>query len=326
MSYSNHESREIDLLELFNIMGRGIKNAFLSLLKTIVFLIVFGVKLAHYIALAAIVGGAIGWIFFSLSQRYYSSDLIAQPNGINATDMVQYINDLNKFCKKNNNAALSYSLDLSDTTAKKIKNIEAFRYIDVNRDKIGDFVDFNNSFSAEDTNQQIDEKRIYLRVEVYDNTAFNSVRDGIFSYISKNPYLLKLNDIRKNELSELVFSIEKEINKLDSLQNVDYFKNNTKLTTGSGEGSLMFLSEKDKQMYYKDKMVLIKQKQNYLKELELATTPITVIKDFTQLTVEENPRGNYILWFGLGLGLLCYIILMIVKYYQKILFFITVVR
>jgi hypothetical protein len=73
----------------------------------------------------------------------------------------------------------------------------------------------------------------------------------------------------------------------------------------------MFISEKDKQMYYKDKIILLNQKQEYIKELELATTPLTIIKDFTPLAIEENPKGKYILWFGFWFGVGGYLTIII---------------
>jgi len=310
MTQESKEIKEIDLLELFSTIGQGIKNAFTSLLKGVIFLIVFGIKRAHWLALFAIAGGLVGYLMFSSTQRFYSSDLIAQPNGISAVDMVQYINDLNRFTKKNNTIALSNALDLPDTIAKKIKSIEAFHYIDVNKDEIGDFVDFLHSYNAKDTNLAIDNQRFFLQVEVYDNKTFSSVKNGIFSYVEKNPYLIELNEIRKSELEELISSIGYEISKLDSLQNVDYFKNNNRLGT-SNDNNFMLLSEKEKPMYYKDKMYLTHQKQYYLKELKMATAPLTIIKDFTPLTMEENPKGSYIIKFGFWFGVIGYLVLLL---------------
>jgi hypothetical protein len=317
MTEIKNESKEIDLLELFSLIGKGIKNGFLSILKALLFLVVFGVKQIHWLAIFTVVGGAIGYFLFSSTQRYYSSDLIAQSNGITAIDMVQYINDLNGFTKKQNTPALSNALNLSDSVSKKIKNIEAYYYIDVNKDKIGDYVDFDKTFDPKDTNLVIDEHRFFLKVEVFDNTIFASVKTGIYSYVAKNPYLMQLNDIRKKELQELVSTTEYEITKLDSLQNIDYFKNNNQLRT-SNDSRLMFLSEKDKQLYYKDKMKLILKKQEYLKELEMATDPITIIKDFTQLSREENPRSGYIIKFGFWFCFLGYIFLLLFRYSKKL--------
>lgn len=322
MSQQN-EVKEIDLLELFRLFGNGIKKLSLGIFKTIIFLFVFGLKKAHWIALFIVVGALLGWLYFSSTERYYSSELIAQPNGISAVDMVNYINDLNKYCKNGNKVALALSLQLPDSLAKKIKNIEAFYYIDVNGDKKGDFADIKRSFNPSDTSKHIDDKKILVMVQVYDNKIFEKVKKGIFNYISNNSYLTTLNQIRVNELQELITYIEREISKLDSLQNVDYFKSDLKYST-SNDSRLMFLSEKDKQMYYKDKMALINKKQEYTKEFELATKPLTIIKDFTPLAIEENPKGKYIVWFGFWFGIIAYILLLTLTYGKKIKQFINI--
>lgn len=313
MATDKQDVKEIDLLELFSLIGKGIRKGIESILKSLLFLFVFGIKKAHWLALAVVIGGLVGHIFFSNTQRYYSSNLIGQPNGITAIDMVQYINDLNQFSKKGNTLALVDALDLNDSVAKKIKNIEAFHYLDVNRDEIGDIVDFDHSYNPKDTNIVIDNNRIYVQVEVYNNDAFHSVKSGIFNYVAKNPYLIQLNELRMQELEELVALTNQEITKLDSLQNVDYFKRDANLSANS-ENRLMFVSENDKQMYYRDKMSLTRQKQKYIKELEMATAPLTIIKDFTPLTMEENPRGGYIIKFSFWFGVVGYLFTLLLNF------------
>jgi hypothetical protein len=317
MSDNKKEVKEINLLELFSVIGKGIKNGFLNILKVILFLVIFCVKRIHFILLFIVFGGIIGWLFFINTQLYYSSDLIAQPNGISSTEMVDYISDLTKLCKRGNTKGLAFLLQLPDSTTKKIKSIDVFHYIDLNRDNIGDFIDFFRKFDAKDTSRRIISNRFYLQVEVFDNKSFRDVKNGIFNYISNNPYLVKLNELRKKELIELIGQTKTEIGKLDSLQNVDYFMNNNRLESSS-DNKLMFLSEKDKRMYYHDKLSLIQRKQSYEKELDLATAPITIIKDFTHLAVEENPRGEYVIKFGFWFGVVGYLILLAFLYKKQI--------
>lgn len=309
---SNSSPQEIDLLELFQKLGTGIKNLFLGLIRAILFLIIFGIRKAHFLILFVIAGALIGLFLFSTSKRFYSSYMVAQANGITSADMINYINDLHELCIKNNVEALAFDLQMVDTTAAKIKDIQAFFIIDLNKDGIGDFVDFKNIYNPTDTNQVRLKDRLHVSVEVYDNTAFENVRNGLFRYMSKNPYIIKLNEIRKQELSELIAQTEYEIDKLDSLQNTDYFMVNGKVPVQQSQ--MMFLAEKEPTMYYLDKMTLIRQKQYYQKELELATDAFTVIKDFTSLAVAENPRGSYLVKYGFILGLLGFIILISIHF------------
>ena len=315
------QPQEIDLLEIFARIGKGLKNIIVFLLKGILFLIVFAIKRIHYLIGFVIVGALIGFVLFKSTKRYYSSDLVAQPNGITSTDMVSYINDLHNLCEKNNASALAYALQMKDSTAKKIKDIQAFYIIDLNHDGIGDMVDFKNTYNPKDTSQRILENRIYVRVEVYDNKAFANVRNGLFRYLRSNTFVIKQNEIRKEQLKELISQCENEMSKLDSLQKTEYFgKYNNIPVKGS---QMMFLSEQQKPLYYEDMLKLVGRKQYYQKELELATDAFTIIKDFTNLTVAENPKGKYIIKFGAIFGVLGYIILLLLKYRKSITKFIA---
>lgn len=309
-------AQEVDLLELFNSIGKGIKLSFLAIFKGCLFLVITGLRKSHYLIAFAILGVLTGFLIFSASKRYYSSYMIAQANGINSSDLVSYINDLHDYCQKNNHAALSNDLQMHDTTAQKIKDIQAFYIIDANRDGIGDYVDFKNSFNPKDTTQERLNDRIHIAVEVLDNTVFEKVKNGLYRYIRVNPFLIQLNEIRKQELRELISQTEKEIQKLDSLQNTDYFKSHQRFA--SKQSQMMFVAEKEPTMYYKDKMMLTRQKQLYQKELELARNEFTVIKDFTRLAAAENPRGRYLIRYGLIYTIIGYLLLLIYTYRKKI--------
>ena len=317
----NQSASEIDLLDLFQKIGNGIKNLFLGLFKGILFLIVFGIKRIHFLILFAIIGGLIGLVLYNSTKRYYSSYMIAQANGINSADMINYINDLHELCEKSNPQALAFDLQMPDSTARKIKDIQAFYIIDVNKDDIGDYVDFKNSFNLKDTTQQRLIDRLHVTVEVYQNTVFEKVKNGLFRYMRKNPYIIKLNEIRRHELQELIAQTDYEITKLDSLQNTDYFKKGGGIPVQRSE--MVFLAEKEPTMYYRDKLSLMNRKQEYQKELELATDAFTVIKDFTSLAVAENPRNKYIIKYVLILTFLGYIFLLLISKRKEILSFIN---
>ena len=311
-SNNSNQPAEIDLIELFLKIWNGIINLLLGLLKGILFLIVFGIKKIHFLILFAIIGGLMGYVLYKSTKRYYSSYMIAQANGITSADMISYINDLHELCLKKNAAALAYDLQMPDSTAHKIKDIQAFFIIDVNRDGIGDYTDFKNSYNPKDTTQQQLEDRIHVTVEVYENTVFEKVKNGLLRYMRKNPYIISLNEIRKKELRELIAKVEYEITKLDSLQNTDYFHKASEIPVKQSQ--MMFLAEKEPTMFYKDKLSLIYRKQEYEKELELATDAFTVIKDFTSLAIEENPKGKYIIRYGFFTTIFGYLLLIILKF------------
>jgi len=259
-------------------------------------------------------GGLIGWLFFMKSSPYYSSYMIAEANGTNSTDMINYINDLHELCARKNVKALAYNLEVPDSSAAKVKDIQAHYIIDINKDGIGDRVDLKNEFNYGDTTRKIMENRFYVAVEVFDNGTFETVRRGLYNYIGNNPYIINLNEIRKKELGELIAQTDKEINKLDSLQNVDYFQDKEPVRTSD----MMFISEKEKRMYYHDILRLLEDRQEYQKELELSDNTFTIVKDFTSLTLAEKTWKDYVKKYGLVFLLLGYVLLLSFRFRDKL--------
>lgn len=293
MSDNTKEVKEIDLLELFRLTAREVKKLILWILKALIFLIGFGLKKILFILLFGAIGAGVGFLLYTTSPRYYSSDMIAQPNGITSIDMVSYMNDLTELCKHKNTSALSHALNLDDSITKRIKNIQAYHYIDVNGDGIGDYVDFNQTFNATDTTKRIVESPVHVQIELFDISGFSTVKKALLTYIEGNPYHINLNKIRKVELNELIDQSIQEIAKLDSLQDVEYFRQKNS-NSRSKSSNVLFLAETNQHMYYQDKLLLLEKKQNFMRELQLATTPITIIKYFSELTPKETNKLNYL--------------------------------
>ena len=313
----DNSNREIDLLDLIARIGRGLGNFLKNIYQAVLFLFVFGIRRIHILVLIAILGGAVGILVYKLSEKYYASEMIAQPNGFSSMDMAVYINDIHEMCRRGNVAGIANSLGLSEEIAEQVKNIEAFLYVDVNDDGVGDFVDYKNKYNPEDSTMRLISSRIVIRAEVFNNSVFHDVKQGLRKYISNNPYLVMVNAMRKSELQSLIAQSKEEIRKLDSLQDFEYYKSATEGKL-EREGQIVFLNQKVTQLYYRDKISLLSSQLADARALELATEPITVIKDFTELTTEEHPLGRFVILYGFLAGLLAYFLLLILKYRKEI--------
>lgn len=251
----------------------------------------------------ALVGGLLGFARYKMSKPYYASDMIAQINATNAAEMMDHINDLHNLCREGNYNILSEYLGLDKEISRQIKNINAFWIVDQNKDGVGDYIDYENDFNLTDTTRNRIMDRFDLQVGVFDNSGFSSVKEGLYNYVNSNPYLTGLNENRKKRIKELITTTNEEIIKLDSLQKFEYFK--TEPAPGETQGQMMIWNEKELTLLHPELIRLIRQKQNYEKELEIFPDVITVIKDFTPLAQVENPRSQYIIpWavFTLLLG------------------------
>ena len=311
--------KEIDLLELFQIAGKGVVNFLIWIARIIIFVITFGIKKAHWLVLFAFIGIGVGWWYHSISKSYFSSGMIIETHGIASGDLIDYMNDLSTICYSRNVESLASALDISESSAGKIKMIEAYPYIDVNRDGKGDFVDFNNVYNPKDTNQSIIQNRCYLQMELFDNQPKEYLQKGLMNYVVKNPYLVQLNQIRKLALLEQITETEKEIHKLDSLQNIEYFSESANRVIPVSTGGNIVYTEKEKRMYFEDKLSLILNKQYLEKEYKFVQEPITIVKNLSELAKEENPKSRVMFRFGILFGLVGYAILLFISYYNLII-------
>lgn len=314
---TSKKKEEIDLLELLLSIWKGIVKFFKSIIDLIIFLFVFGLWRIHWMLLFVIAGGGLGYVFYLNSESVYSSELIAQPNGFTSVDMANYINDIHDMCERGNKEGIANAFQISLETSEKILNVDAFYFIDVNKDGVGDYVDYKNKFNPADTTKKIIMNRILIRADVLSNNIFQEVDSGLIKYINDNPYLIQVNSIRKNELENLIAQADNEIAKLDSLQNFEYYEGREEGAAGR-DGQIVIMNEQQTQLYHMDKVNLLGRKLANQKALELATDPITVIKDFTEFQVEENPKSEYLIKSGFYSAIFGYILLLIIFYRRKI--------
>lgn len=308
---------EIDLIELFNRMGKSIKSFFNWILFLVKSFFLLLVRKSIWIVLFTIGGVFVGYFFYSNTTRFYSSEMVARSNSMNNSVIVNSINLLNDLFENKNFNALGNYLGTSADEAKKIKSIEAFYGIDINDDRIADFTDYFEKYNPKDTTQKRVPDIFYLKISVYDENIFSSVRDGIKRYISTNPYILQNNAVRKLQTEILVKELNKEIMKLDSLQKVQYFEVPKMQKAGSSQ--MVFLNEKEVKLFHNDIISLLNQRLSYERDLSINPDPITVIQDFTQLSKAENPLMKFIKIWGTLFAVLGFITSLIWEYRLAIL-------
>jgi len=291
-SENSKPTEEIDLLELFNRMGLSIKRFFIWLYNLTVSFFLLLIRKSVWIFSFSIIGCFVGYFFYINTPRYYTSEMVARSNSMNNNVIINSINLLNDLFENRNYSALGNYLGISSSKAEKIKSIESYYGIDLNKDKITDFVDYDNTYNPKDTTKRRLTDVFYLKISVYDENIFTSVRDGIKKYISTNPYILQNNEIRKLQTQKLIEEYNKEISKLDSLEKVQYFEVPKMQKFGSNQ--LVILNEKETKLFYEDIIKLYNKKLSLERDLSINPEPITIIQDFTQLSKAENPLIKFL--------------------------------
>ena len=312
------KSDEIDLLELLHKTCSATKKFFNRIIRSVLLFIVFLVRNSLYIGGFIILGGMIGYGISKISRPYYASDMVVQPNAITASDMISYINRLHDLIKDRNYSELSKLLQLNDTISNQIKDIQAYWFIDKNKDGIADYIDYKNKLNVRDTTQRRLNNRVDVRVMIFNNQIFDSVRIGIANYFTQIPYINKLNQVRKQHTEELISKINNQIVKLDSLEDYDYFQKQKDMKPTGENGQIVLLNEQQVRLYHGEIIGLHKQRLTLEKELIVYPDPITIIEDFTPLTKKANPKSKYIMIYGLIFGLLGILILGFLETREKI--------
>ncbi len=316
-------SDEIDLIELFSRMGRGIKNFFYAIFKYLFDFLFYTVKFFYKNAIPiggfTFAGFVAGTIIYYVSDKEYSSEMVASSNSLRNDEMINYINKLDELCKTENYTGLGKYLDMDSLNASKIKYIKALWAFDRNRDNLPDYVDYSGRYDirANDTIQRRLWDRFYVRAVVTDDDIFNRMKDGLYKYIYSNQYVQETNNIRKKQQAEMIKEIDNEIKKLDSLQKYEYFNQN-RIMPQVGANQMVLFTEKDRRLYHKDIFTLVEQRQDLETKLTVRKDPITIIQDFTPMNKVENTIFTYLLKFSIIGFLLGSLIIFIWLYGRKI--------
>ena len=278
-------------------MWRGFKNAINWIINLIVKFFLLLIRKSLWIISFGIIGLVVGYIFYTLSKRFYSSEMTAISNSINNTYIVTSINLLNDLFKQKNYSIAANSLNIDINRVQEIKSIEAFYTIDINKDGIPDYIDYKREYDPKDTLVKRLDSPFVIRVEVYNESVFDEVRDGIKNYIYKNKFVVDNNNERIRQNKALIETIEKEIRKLDSLQNVEYFE--LPQIQRATSNQMVLLNEKERKLYHSQKLALEREKLQLEKIQNINSEPITVVQDFTPLSKAENPYTMYAINYGL---------------------------
>jgi len=294
---------EIDLLELFNKMGKGIKRLFINIWDIFLKVTVFFIRKSPYLIAFIILGFLVAFLKFKTSDRFFTSDMILSSNSVNNADMIAHINKLHFYGEEGNMPALAKSLDLDSSEVANLVGIEAFWIIDKNRDEIPDLVDDRNRYD-QDTSVTHMASRFDVRVKTKQPQDLDIIREGILHHINTNRFFEKNNRIRLIQLRERIAKTTTELSELDSLQNYKYFEEKQK--GKFSEGQMVFLNEPETKLYHGSVFELYGSKQSLDRELDIYSDIVTVLDDFTPPAQPENSylsiaKRWVIIFFVLGL-------------------------
>ncbi|MFN8259038.1 MAG: hypothetical protein U0W24_25335 [Bacteroidales bacterium] len=310
-----NKTNEIDLIELLQKIGDMIRNGLNKLGNLLMEFLVLLVKKSLWIIGFTILGACIGFFLFSLTKRYYTSEMMARSNAVDNSIVINAINQLNELCLNNNRIMLAQYLGTDIESATKVKSIKAFYAIDNNKDGFVDEADYENTYNPSDTTKKRSNYIFYLKVEVFDEKVFPIVNHGTKKYINQSPYVSLNDSIRKVQALNMINYYNNEIQKLDSLQKTYYYR---QMPAESKNNQMIILNEKEIKLVHSDIINLNRAKLDLERSLQIDIDPITVLQDFTVLSREENPWTKYVKMFGILFAVLGFVLSLIWEHRRRI--------
>jgi len=283
----NNRNDEIDLLDLFRRMGKGIANMSRAIGRGILISIVFMLRKWLPLGISILAGVGLSYLMKFSSEPFYTSNMVLRNNAAPIADVVNYINRLHIYCEEGNTDELSTALMMESASISNIIDISAHWIIDRNRDGIPDFTDFNNKHDVYDSINVIMRDRFDVRVQIKSSQELTSLKNGLLSYINSDSLFQHRNRVRLKQDRELLARYNYDIEQLDSLQKFKYFEETKNRQPQTG-GQMIFLQEQKTQLVYPDIHSLTQSKQNLDSEIELYNDIVTVLSDFSIPTRRDN--------------------------------------
>ena len=273
----NKEQQELNLLTVF----QKVFSIFFQVIKVVVKFVGYLLQLGYrykYIFLVFIALAIAYSVYTTQSDRkVYKADFILDVNDGDSFLYSEMIKSLNQYLKDDDPKALVSVLQIPVEKTSKLSFLKSYFMIDMNKDSIPDVIDYDNKYLPSDTvNVRIQDK-IVVSMGMRDIAMYQDVENAIVDYFKRNPYLISLHEARIKSLQEKEKLYDKNIVELDSLQRIEYFQK-TNIPELKMDPKLVFKT--DKQMFYHDKLNLLKQKEEIVKELTSKQDIVSVVSRF----------------------------------------------
>lgn len=312
-----NNSKEINLLQLISIGFEWIKNVFVKSTYFFGFLLqlIFKRKLSMLFVIVICV--AIGQFLTSKSNRVYKAEAVAMVYGSDAQMVREVSKQLENSLQSNSLISLSTKLHLPDSVAKNIVSIQTFYMIDYMRDSVADKIDFSNSHSLEDTINVRMKDRIYLQLKTKNIAQVPQVQSAILNYFNSNEVLMNRLQVKRNELQQQITICDGELNRIDSLASISYFKENAQQL--KFDQNKLLLGEQNKQLFYNDLLRLQEIKSKSIIRLNDYKQPIEMPSGLIVNPLPLNGRLKYGVYSILIGALIGFVLIVFLEYLKPIL-------
>ena len=316
---SKTNDKEINLLQLINLVFNWLKSIFMHFFDFIGYLFKLSYKHKIITLIILLCSVSSGLYLSRPSARIYKAEGMAILNGSEAQTVKEVCKQLENNSQEKKIISLSNKLSIPDSIAKNIVGIQSFYVIDYLKDGTADMVDFNNSHSLTDTLNKKMKDRLYLRVKIMNINQISVIQDAILKYLYNNNVLKADFESKRNQYMQQILICDREAVRIDSLAKVSYFKDrSTELRFTKDQ---LLLGEQKKQLFYEDLLRLQDLKNFVNAKLTDFKTPVYLPSGFVVNPTPENGRIKYSV-IALAIGyLISLILLVVIDNFKKVIKF-----
>lgn len=301
--------KEVDLLQLISIVFQWMKRIVFEIVKWCGSILQLTYKYKWIVIITLILFVACGQYFARPSARVYKAEAMAMIQGSDAQTLREICKQLENAMSTNKQLSLAAKISIPDSVSNNIVSVKTYNVIDYLKNGTADQIDFKNTHSPEDTLNLIMNDRVYIQVKVRKTSQVPVIQAAIMNFFNQNPVLKEKHEVNKRNLLERIKICDIELQRIDSLAKVFYFKENNDQM--KFENNKLFVGENKKQLFY-DEMLNINQMKGVAQSrLADYVRPVNFPSDFVVNPIPENGRIKYGI-LSLFYGLLISVILVLV--------------
>jgi len=331
MSSNQTNNEEVDLGNLFRIIGQGISNVlnavasfFKFLFHYLILLLLFLRNNALKLGIAALVGGGIGLFLDVYYPKVYSSSMIVEPNFNSTQQLYNNINFYHDLVKQKDSDVLGSVLGISSEDASKLKGFYIVPIKNEN-EKLEHFDDFIGSVDTTTVNN-IDIKEFKRNFTDYDykyhkikvrseiNDIYSKISNPIINSIANNDYFKNQKQINDENLMVNEQLLKKSLIEIDTLRkiyNEVLIKEANKVESGTTITLAQGIKKTEEIELFEESLELNEELIENNKVKANTTEILNVVSSFNKVGTEERNflKKNVVRLGALSFGLMLIFIL-----------------
>ena len=335
MSKENISSDEVDLGNLFKIIGKGIQNFFnaigrffAALYHYFILFLLFLRNNAMKLGLATLIGAGVGLYFDLTKPAVYSSKMTVEPNFKSTQQLYNNIDFYHELVQQKNTASLAKSLNISEVEASKLKGFyieqvknenekyEAFnrfvREVDTALVENISIKDFKKGFSG------FDYKYHEIIVKSTNSVIFSKLGSPIVNSLENNLYyknLKRINDQNFLQNQQVLVKSLSEIDTLRKIYNEVLLTEAKKMESGTSITLAQGVKKTEEVALFNKSLKLNEELISNNTEKAKVTEILNVVSTFSEIGVKE--RGVY-KKYTFKIGALFFILMLLITLLRQL--------